>query len=121
MCAYSDNGSCGKNIIGFGVDHSSSVYIDNKNRNILVLGEEPTQGLDNTTITADAKYPFNFIKLEFALRVVLSMHYNFSKSFLFINASKLYRFKAKGSKIKPYSLSLGNISRDFKSCKSSFC
>ena len=101
MCAYSDNGSCGKNIIGFGVDHSSSVYIDNKNRNILVLGEEPTQGLDNTTITADAKYPFSFIKLEFALRVVLSMHYNFSKSFLFINASKLYRFKAKGSKIKP--------------------
>ena len=97
------------------------MYIDNKNRNILVLGEEPTQGLDNTTLTADAKYPFNFIKLEFALRVVLSMHYNFSKSFLFINASKLYRFKAKGWKIKPYSLSLGNISRDFKSCKSSFC
>ena len=89
------------------------MYIDNKNRNILVLGQEPTQDLNNTTITTDAKYPFNFIKLEFALRSVLSTHYNYSKSFLFINATKIYWFKAKGSKIKPYWLSLGNISRDF--------
>ena len=29
------------------------------------------------------------------------------------NATKIYQFKAKVSKTKPYTLSLGNISRDF--------
>ena len=27
---------------------------------ILILGEGPTQGLDHTTLTAEAKYPINF-------------------------------------------------------------
>ena len=49
----------GKNIIVFGVDNSSPVHTDGKKK-ILVLGEGPTQGLDNATIIADAKYPNNF-------------------------------------------------------------
>ena len=45
----------------FGVDNSSSVYIDGRKKNILVLGEGTThQGLDNATITAEVKYPINF-------------------------------------------------------------
>ena len=32
-----------KNVIVFGADISSYVHIDNKNRNILTLGEGPTQ------------------------------------------------------------------------------
>ena len=32
----------------FGVDMSSSVHIDNKNKDILILGEGPTQGLHDT-------------------------------------------------------------------------
>ena len=39
---------------------SSSMHVDNKNKYILVLGESPTQGLDGTTITAEAKYSINF-------------------------------------------------------------
>ena len=50
----------GKNVIIFGADMSSSVHIDNKNKDTLILGEGPTQGLDNTTLTAKAKYPINF-------------------------------------------------------------
>ena len=38
---------------------SSSVHIDNKNKNIFILGEGPTQELDDTTLTAEAKYPIN--------------------------------------------------------------
>ena len=41
---------------------------------------------------------------------MLSLHYNESNVFLFVNAVKLYQFKAKDSEIKPYSLYLGNIS-----------
>ena len=33
--------------------------------------------------------------------------------FLFANATKIYQFKAKDSKIKTYPLYLGNISRHF--------
>ena len=49
------DGRWGKNVIIFGVDNSSSVHINGKNKNILVLGERPTQGLDNATITPEAK------------------------------------------------------------------
>ena len=34
----------GRNIIIFGADMSSSVHFDNKNKDILILGERPTQG-----------------------------------------------------------------------------
>ena len=41
-------GGFGKNAIIFGVDMSSSVHANNKKKDILILGEGPTQGLDNT-------------------------------------------------------------------------
>ena len=46
-------------------------------------------------------------------RFILSLHYNRSDSFLFVNAIKIYQFKVKDSEIKPYPLYLGNISKDF--------
>ena len=49
----------GKYVISFGADMSSSMDIDNKNKDILILGEEPTQGLDDTTLKVEAKYPIN--------------------------------------------------------------
>ena len=39
---------------------SSSVHIDNKKKDILTLGKEPTQELDDTTFAVKAKYPVNF-------------------------------------------------------------
>ena len=47
---FHTDGSLGKNVIIFGVDNSSSVHSDRRHKNILVLGEEPTQDLDNATI-----------------------------------------------------------------------
>ena len=44
----------GKNAIIFGVDNSYSVHIDNRNKNILVLGKGSKKGLEGTVITADA-------------------------------------------------------------------
>ena len=35
---------------------SSSVHIDNKGKDILILGKGPTQGLDNTALTAETQY-----------------------------------------------------------------
>ena len=90
---------------------SSSVHIDNKNKDILILGEGPTQELDDATLTAEAKYPINFTQPR--KRFVLSLHYNGSNSFLFVNATKIYQFKSKDPEIKDYTLCLGNISEDF--------
>ena len=100
----------GKNVIIFGADMSSSVHIDNK-KNILILGEGPAQGLDDTTLITEAKYPINFT--QSGKRFVLNLHYNGSNSFLFANATKIHQFKEKDSEIKDYTPCLGNISKDF--------
>ena len=92
------DGCWDKNVIIFGVDNSSSEHVDNKEKDILVLGEGPTQELDDTTITAEVKYPINFRESE--KRFVLSRHNNRSNSFLCVNARKIYQFKAKDSEIK---------------------
>ena len=101
----------GKNVIIFGADMSSSVHIDNRNKDILILSEEPTQGLHDTTLTADANYPVKFTQQR--KRFVLCLHYNGSNGYLFVNATKIYQFKTKDSEIKDYTLCLGNISKDF--------
>ena len=44
---------------------------------------------------------------------MLSLHYNGSSSFLLVNATKIYQFKAKDSETKPYPLCLAIISKDF--------
>ena len=59
-----------------------------KIKDILILGEGPRQGLNYTILTAEAKYPVNFTQPRNSF--VLSLHYNGSNSFLFINAIKLY-------------------------------
>ena len=88
----------GKNVISFGADMSSSVHINNKNKDILILGERPTQGLGDTTLTAEAKYSINFTQPKKGF--LLSLQYNGSNSFLFVNTTKIYQFKAKDSQIK---------------------
>ena len=50
-----------KNVFSFGAVMSSSVHIDYKNKDILILSKGATQGLFDTTLTAEAKYHFIFI------------------------------------------------------------
>ena len=45
----------GKNVMIFGADMSPSVRIDNKSKDLLLLGEEPTQGLDDTIWKRETK------------------------------------------------------------------
>ena len=53
-------------------------------REKFILGEGQTQGLDDTTLTAEAKYPINFV--QSGKKFVLSQHYNGNNSFSFVNA-----------------------------------
>ena len=87
------DGNMGKYVIVFGADMSPTVHVDNKNNDILILGEGPTQGLDDATLTAEAKYFINFTQLNKSL--VLSLYYNRISSFLFVNATKYINSKVK--------------------------
>ena len=75
----------GKNVIIPRVDMSSSVHLDNKGKYVLILGKEPTQGL-NHTLAAEIRYSLNFTRPD--IKFCLGLHYNEINSFLFINATK---------------------------------
>ena len=84
-----------KNVIIFGVDMSSSVHIDDEGKDVLILGICPRQGLNDTALAAEAQYSTNFSRSN--RRFCLSLHWNGSNSFLFVNATNIYQFKAKDS------------------------
>ena len=88
---------------------SSSTKIDNRKRDILILGKSPTQGLEHT-LSAEKMYSINFTVT--GNKFCLSFHYNGANSYLFVNDTEIIKFKAKDSEIVATPLCLGNISKD---------
>ena len=88
---------------------NSSIHVDNKGKDILILGKGPTQGLGEHSLTAEKMYSINFSKDN--IKFCLSLHYNGANSYLFVNGTEIIKFKAKDSKI--VALCLGNISKDW--------
>ena len=74
---------------------SSSSHINNKKKNILVLEKGPTQVLEHT-LTAEKMCSINFTVTN--KKICLSLHYNGANSYLFVNDTEIYKFKAKDSK-----------------------
>ena len=89
---------------------SSSTKIDNRKKDILILGKGPTQGLEHT-LSAEKMYSINFTEKN--KKFCLSLHYNKENSYLFVNGTKIIKFKSKNPEALPYPLYLGNISRDW--------
>ena len=100
----------GKNVIIFGVDMSSSTKIDNRKKDILILGKTPTQGLEHT-LSAEKMYSINFT--EHNKKFCLSLYYNGANSYLFVNGKEIHKFKVKDSEVVATPLCLGNISKDW--------
>ena len=98
----------GQNGVILGADMSFSVHIDDKKKDIFILGEGPTQGLEHT-LTAEKMYSINFTVTK--KKFCLSLYYNEANSYLFVNSTEVYKFKAKDSKIVAAPLCLGNISK----------
>ena len=69
------------------------MHINNKEKDILILAEGPTDELDDTTLKTEPKYAINFTQSRKIF--VLSLHFNRSNCFLFVNATKVYRFKVR--------------------------
>ena len=81
--------------------------------NILVLGKDFVEGINGTTIYAEKLYKINFTEKKINKKICLSLHYNGTNSYLFVNGTEIHKFKAKDSEIVASPLCLGNISKDF--------
>ena len=78
---------------------SSSAHIDNKKKGMLVLEKGPTQGLEHI-LTAEKMYSINFTAtFTVNKNFCLSLHYNGTNSYLFVNGKEIYK-KMKDKKIK---------------------
>ena len=78
--------------------HSLSNHIDNKKKDILALDKSPAQGLDDTTITEEVESPINISRLQ--RQFCLGLYLLEPTLFCFVvNATKIYKFKAKKSEI----------------------
>ena len=90
---------------------SSSSHVDNRGKDILILGTGPTQGSGEHSLTAEKMYSVNFTDQR--KKCCLSLHYNGANSYLFVNSTKIIKFKAKDSNIIAIPLCLGNISKEW--------
>ena len=59
--SFSVGNEIGKNILIFEVDMSSSTKIDNRKKDILIVGIGPARGLENT-LSTEKLYSINFTK-----------------------------------------------------------
>ena len=102
---FSQNGTI------LGTDMSSSVHVDNKERDVLILGSGPTQGVGEHSLTSEKMYSITFAVTK--KKFCLSLHYNGANNYLFVNSTEIYKFKSKDSEIVAAPLCLGNNSKDW--------
>ena len=88
---------------------SSSPHVDNKGKDIVILGTGPTQGLGEHSLIAEKIYSVNFT--DHRKKCCLSLHYNGANSYLFANSTEIIKFKAQSSNIIATPLCLGKISK----------
>ena len=105
-----------RNVLIFGADMSFSVHATNKANHIYLMGDELTQGINDTTIYAEKKYFKNFTEPN--VNFVLSLHYNSNNSYLFVNGRQELKFKAKMDHLVKEKLCIGNLSDQWTTSES---
>ena len=72
---------------------SSSRKIDNKKKDILILGKGSTQVLE-LTLSAEKYIPLVLLKIIFCFKFCLSLQYNRAISYLFLSGKEIHKYKA---------------------------
>ena len=67
-----------------------------RKKDILVLGKGPAQELEHT-LTAEKMYLINFTVTK--KKFCLSLYYNGANSYLFVDVTEIYKFKAEDSEV----------------------
>ena len=105
---HPDTGETGKNVIIFGADITDSKHENNQKQSILVLGYGSITRINDTEIYAEKSYTPDFTSDNKV--TCLSLHYNSSNSFLYVNGKQVTQFKAKNTEINKEPIAIGNIS-----------
>ena len=90
---------------------SSSVHMDKRKKDILILRKGQTQESDDTTLTAKNEYAINLS--EQTCKISLGLYYNGVNSYLFVNGFNIDEFKTKYFEINVAPICLGNGSKVF--------
>ena len=69
---------------------TSSTKIDNKKKDVLILGKGPTQELGEHSLSAEKINLINYTKVN--TKSCLSLHYNRASSYLFVNLLMVQKF-----------------------------
>ena len=88
----------------------SSSKINSRKKDILILVKVQTQGLEHK-LSAEKMYSINFT--EHNKKFCLSLHYNGTNSYLFVNGKEIHKFKARDSEIVATPLCLGKVPKDW--------
>ena len=106
-----------RNVIIFGFDNSLSSHADNRNNNLLVLGEGPIFGINGRFDSPGKKFSINFNKAN--TNFCLNMHYNANNSYLFVNRKEIFKFKANNKNVNfPTQFCLRSIFNGFSATES---
>ena len=105
-----------RNVLIFGADMSFSIRNTNKANNIYVLGKDFVQGINDATLYAEKIYKTNFTEPN--KKFVLSLYFNFSNSYLFVNNTQELKFKSKADQLLKEKLCVGNLSSDWSTTNS---
>ena len=90
---------------------SFSKRANNKANNIYVMGKDYVQKVNDTAIYAEKMFYRNVT--DPGKKFILSLHYNGSNSYLFVNDREELKFKTKTDQIINKKLYLGNLSHDW--------
>ena len=82
------------------------------------MGDLFVQGINDTTLYAEKIYSQNFTQTS--KKFVLSLHYNYNDSYLFVNGKQELKFKAKDYQFLGEKLCVGNLSNDWTTSESDF-
>ena len=103
-----DTGGTGKNVMIFGAYMKDSEKENNKKQSILVLDYGSVK-INDTDIYAEKSYTPDFTSDNKV--TCLSLHYNGSNSFLYVNGKQITQFEA-NTEINKYSIAKGNIANN---------
>ena len=76
---------------------SSSVHVDNKGKDILILGKGPTQGLGEHSLTAEKMYSVNFT--DHRKKSIVWACIIMDQTFIYLLAQKLLNLKQNNTRL----------------------
>ena len=90
---------------------SSSAHVDDKKKDILILGKDSTEGLGEHSLIVEKMCSIHFTVTR--KKFCLSLHYKGANSYLFVDGTEIIKFRAEDSEIIATPLCLGNITKEF--------